>query len=207
MGDLQVAGINVSRETYDKLRAFEALTAKWTRKINLISASTTNDIWRRHITDSAQIFPHAPEAASTWVDLGSGGGFPGIVLAILAAEHRPVIRLTLVESDQRKATFLRTAVRELGLGTKITPDRIENIPPQLADVVSARALAPLSGLLGMVSRHLADGGTALLPKGKQTRQELAEARKNWRFELEDRPSITDPEARILAFQRIQALGH
>lgn len=203
---MRVAGLDVSRETYEALKAYAVLTAKWTRKINLIAPSTANAIWDRHILDSAQLYRFAPQHFDTWVDLGSGGGFPGIVMAVLAKERMPDAQFTLIESDQRKATFLRTAARELELNAKIIATRIEMAPPQTADVVSARALAPLSTLLGLVSSHIATDGTALLPKGKQAAQEIAEAQKTWRFELEDHASFTDPDARILAIQRIRPLG-
>jgi len=203
---LQQVGIDVSRETLDALDAFGELTAKWTRKINLIAASTADEIWNRHIVDSAQLYQFAPSNFKNWVDLGSGGGFPGIVVAIIAKEKAPNAQFTLIESDQRKATFLRTAARELALNATVISERIEDTPAQGADVVSARALAPLSGLLSHVDRHLAHDGLALLLKGKQAAKEIAEAQKTWRFELEDRASFTDPDARILAIQRIESLG-
>ena len=119
-----VAGIDVSRETYDNLRAFEELVRKWTVKINLISPTTIGQIWDRHIVDSVQVWAQAPENATSWVDIGSGGGFPGIVLAILAKELRPEMAFTLIESDQRKCAFLRTAARELGLNVKVLSEQI-----------------------------------------------------------------------------------
>ena len=198
-------GINVSRETEGALRAFAALVAKWTRKINLIAPASDAVIWDRHIRDSAQLYACAPQNFTHWADLGSGGGFPGLVMAIIAQEKQPAARFTLIESDQRKATFLRTAARELSLSTTVLAERIEAAAPQNADIVSARALAPLDGLLGLVARHLATDGTALLPKGRTAAEEIAKARADWSFVLEDRPSITDPEARILVMQRIAAV--
>ena len=201
-----VAGVNVSRETIADLEAFAQLATKWTPKINLIARGTIGDIWDRHIVDSAQIYRFAPESYDTWVDIGSGGGFPGIVMAILGKALQPAARFVLIESDQRKATFLRIAARELGLSVDVIAERIESAPQQAADVVSARALAALSGLLPLAQRHLKTDGLALLHKGRQARQEVADAQKNWSFDLEDHVSITDPESRILAIRRIKTLG-
>lgn len=202
----RVAGMDVSRETIADLEAFAALTTKWTPKINLIAKSTVGDIWNRHIVDSVQLYQFAPENFETWADLGSGGGYPGIVMAILAKEKQPNAQFHLIESDQRKTTFLRTATRELGLNVTVQSERIEEAPPVSADIVSARALAALSGLLPLVHRHVKPNGVCLLHKGKQAAQEIADAQKNWSFELEEHASITDPDARLLAIRRITALG-
>lgn len=202
-----LAGVDVSRETVAALGHFADLTVKWTRKINLIAPNTIDSIWERHVLDSLQLYQFAPESFAHWVDLGSGAGFPGIVMAIAAQDKQPEARFTLIESDQRKAAFLRTAARELSLPVKVLATRIEDAPPQRADVVSARALAPLSTLLGQVAQHLAPTGTALLPKGRQASAEIADAQNHWRFALEDQASFTDPEARILVIQRIESLAN
>lgn len=202
----EIGGVNVSRETIAELEAFAELIKKWTPKINLIARGTIDDIWERHVVDSVQLYKFAPAKFMKWVDLGSGGGFPGIVMAIIAKSEQPLASFTLVESDQRKATFLRTAARELKLPVEVIAQRIEAVPPLGADVVSARALAALSGLLPLTLRHLGGEAVALFHKGRQSRQEVAEAEKNWSFDLEDYPSITDPDARILRIQRINALA-
>lgn len=201
-----LAGVDVSRETMADLEAFQALVAKWTPKINLIARGTVSEIWERHIVDSVQIYQFAPSSYKKWVDIGSGGGFPGIVVAILGKDAAPDARFVLVESDQRKATFLRTAARELGLQADVIAGRIEDVEKQEADVVSARALTSLSGLASLVQRHIRPDGVALLHKGRQAIHEVADARKNWSFDLEDHPSFTDPDARILAIRRIRAIG-
>lgn len=193
--------LDVSRETHDRLLALQALTAKWTERINLISRSTRDEIWTRHILDSAQLFPLAPETAKTWVDLGSGGGFPGLVLGCLLAD-RPGARITLIESDQRKCAFLRTATRELGLPADIVTRRIEQADPVGAEVLTARALAPLAELLPLAARHLAPGGLALFPKGHGAAQEIEAARHGWVFDCVTTPSITDPDATLLRIERI-----
>lgn len=201
-----LVGIDVSRETMEDLRAFAELVAKWTPTINLVAKGTVESMWDRHILDSIQLYRFAPEYYEKWVDLGSGGGFPGIVMAILAKVAQPKGQFTLIESDQRKATFLRTAARELELSATVIAQRIENAPQQHADVVSARALTALSGLLPLAQRHLSPTGLALFHKGRQSEQEIADARQIWSFDLEDYASITDPDARILAIQRINARG-
>ncbi|WP_333712173.1 16S rRNA (guanine(527)-N(7))-methyltransferase RsmG [Yoonia sp.] len=190
-----------------RLEAFASLMAKWTPKINLIAKGTLGDIWDRHIVDSAQIYRHAPEDFATWADIGSGGGFPGIVVAAIAKEKHPDARFVLIESDQRKCAFLRTAARALDMSVDVIASRIEEAPPQAADVVSARALAPLPALLPLILRHLREDGRALVHKGRQAAQEVAEARVQWAFDLEDHPSITDPDARLLQIQRILPRGN
>ncbi|MEI2804460.1 16S rRNA (guanine(527)-N(7))-methyltransferase RsmG [Albidovulum sp.] len=188
---------NVSRETIDRLEQYESLLRKWNPRINLVSQGSLDALWTRHFADSAQIFHLAPPSASQWADLGSGGGFPGLVIAILAAEARPMLRLTLVESDQRKAAFLATAAHALGVSVDILARRIEALAPLRADVVSARGLAPLDTLLGYAERHLAPGGVALFPKGATVGAELDRALEHWRFCYQKEPSTTDPQGVVL----------
>jgi len=203
---LNIAGVDVSRETMADLEAFSALVIKWNAKINLIARGTTESIWDRHIVDSAQLYQFAPNGYQKWVDIGSGGGFPGIVMAIMGKSQQKGANFVLIESDQRKAAFLRTVARELVLPVQVMAQRIESAEAQGADVVSARALAPLSGLIPLVLRHLCADGTSLLHKGRQAGNEIADVKKIWLFDLEEYPSITDPEARILAIQRITPIG-
>jgi 16S rRNA (guanine527-N7)-methyltransferase len=197
-------GLTVSRETLDALDLFRDRLLRWTRQINLIAPATTPQAWTRHIVDSAQLFPLAPRNADSWCDLGSGGGLPGIVVAIIAREYVPVRRHLLVESDRRKAAFLIQVSRELGLNCTVMPQRAENAAPACADVVSARALAPMAELLPMVARHLAPGGCALLPKGRAWATEVDAAHRMWEFALEEIDSVTDPDARILRLTELKA---
>lgn len=187
---------DVSRETRARLETYEALLKKWNPAINLVAKSTLGDLWDRHIVDSAQVFGAVPEFQH-WADLGSGGGFPGLVVAILAAEKQPQARVTLVESDLRKATFLRTVARETGIEVTVISQRIEQVPPVGADVVSARALAPLDKLLGFAERHLAAQGVALFLKGQNFQSELDTALASWRFDVQKIPSQTESTAVIL----------
>lgn len=201
-----VAGQNVSRETYENLVQFTDLVRKWTKKINLIAPSTITTLWDRHIVDSAQLYRYAPDTYGHWVDIGSGGGFPGVVMAIYAKTQQPKANFTFIESDQRKATFLRTAARELELNVTVMAKRIEHAEPIGADIVSARALTTLSDLLPLANRHLESNGFCLLHKGQRAQEEIAEARQNWQFDLEEHVSFTDPAARLLVIQRISRAG-
>lgn len=194
-------GLNVSRETSDLLLQFSALVERWTVKINLISKASVGDIWERHVADSAQLFELASEF-DHWVDLGSGGGFPGIVIAIIGKEAQPDAKITLVESDLRKATFLRTAIRELGLNATVIADRIEEMPSLSADVLSARALADLPTLLEYADLHLVRTGTAIFPKGQNWRKEDEAARELWSYTLEPVKSKTSAEAAILLIKDV-----
>lgn len=189
--------MDVSRETEDRLKSYYDLLTKWTKRINLVSRATLEDGWRRHVLDSAQLVRLAPEGWRHWVDLGSGGGLPGVVVAIIAAEKDNDQHVTLVESDVRKAAFLRAALREVGVGADVVAARIEEIASLEADVVSARALAPLPRLLDLSHRHIKPGGTALFPKGKNAGDELQQALERWSFACEKIPSETDSSAVIL----------
>jgi 16S rRNA (guanine527-N7)-methyltransferase len=198
-----VSGVEVSRETEAAINIFLDRIARWTVKINLVARGAVRELRERHLVDSAQLFSHLRPADTSWADLGSGGGFPGIVIAILARELRPDLRVTLVESDQRKATFLRMIVAELSLMADVKPFRIGELAPLGADVVSARALASLEVLLGMSSQHLAPNGMALFLKGESYRDEIATARKTWHFDVEEIPSVTENVAALLKIKDIR----
>ncbi len=194
---------NVSRETLARLEAYAALLEKWNPRINLVAPSTIPDLWDRHIRDSLQVFDLAPESPRLWVDLGSGGGLPGLVCAILAKEAVPECRFVLIESDKRKAAFLMTVARELSLTMDVLAQRAEHVGALGADVVSARALAPLPQLLPLVARHLTETGVALLPKGKTYAEELAAARLEWQFAVTSHDSKTNASARILILKELK----
>lgn len=204
---LSVGGVNVSRETFDALKTYEALVHRWTPAINLVSKATVSNFWQRHILDSAQIYSLCPPEAVTWADLGSGGGFPGLVVAIVARELKPQLHVTLVESDLRKATFLRQAAQTLSLSVNVVSKRIESLEPMGVDVLSARALAPLSALLGYAEAHLSKSGTAIFPKGARFHEELADARKAWAFDVDITPSLSEAEAAILVIRDIHRVQH
>ncbi|MGO4914607.1 16S rRNA (guanine(527)-N(7))-methyltransferase RsmG [Pseudogemmobacter sp. W21_MBD1_M6] len=188
---------NVSRETLERLDCYAGLLRKWNPAINLVSKSTIDAAWGRHFHDSAQVFDLASSDVESWVDFGSGGGFPGLIVAILAKEASPQLKVTLVESDVRKAAFLSTVARETGVNVAILAERVENIEPLKADIVSARALAPLAVLLSFAERHLRCGGTALFQKGAMYEAELRAASEVWNFKCDAHASTTDANAVIL----------
>ncbi len=195
--------VDVSRETLERLDLYAALLAKWNPSINLVAKSTLGELWTRHFLDSAQILNLADPGPHHWVDLGTGGGFPGLIVAILAAEKRPDVKMTCVESDLRKATFLRTVCRETGITCDVISKRIEDIAPLKADIISARALASLDKLLGFSQQHLKPEGIAIFLKGAGYREEVDEARKYWGFSMQTVPSKTDNKATILTLGDLQ----
>lgn len=195
--------LDVSCETRHRLGLYVDLLLKWTTRINLVAPSSVPHVWQRHILDSQQLFEYAPQSARHWLDLGSGGGLPGAVIAILAAEAAPDMRVTCVEADLRKAVFLRVVSRETGVEFGILASRIEEVAPQCADVVSARALAPLPDLLAYALPHLAPQGICLFPKGNRHLSEIESAQKDWQFELTSYSSKTNPSSAVL---RIGALS-
>ena len=188
--------MHVSRETSDRLDAYQDLIRKWNPRINLVAPSTLDDLKKRHIDDCLQLAAQVSTVSGSWVDLGSGGGLPGIVVAIALADQN--LSITLIESDQRKSAFLRTAIRELDLNNaQILTARIEQAAPQNADYLSARALAPLPRLMPYLVRHLGANGQAWLMKGQRWQDEVDEARQAWAFDVESYESVTQSGAAIL----------
>lgn len=192
--------LNVSRETFQRLHEFAELVTKWNPAINLVSKASLAHLWTRHVLDSCQVYQVAPKNRSSWVDLGSGGGFPGLVVAILRLEAEPSLRMTLVEVDQRKAVFLRQSARQLNLNVEVISARIESIAPLGADILSARALAPLDQLCGFAHKMLVPQGVALFQKGANFQAELNDAKRNWSFDVEIETSKVDPSAVILKME-------
>ena len=185
----------VSRETLGRLEVMVETLLRWQKAINLVGRATLDDVWTRHVLDSAQLAPLIPATTKSLADLGSGAGFPGLVLATLRSE----LDVTLIESDARKSAYLSEAARKMGLPKqpKILINRIEAAPPAQADVVTARALAPLGQLLTWADRHRANPAICLFHKGKGWRGELTEAMKDWEIECTPQPSVTDRDAVIL----------
>ena len=197
----------VSRETIDKLLAYEALLRQWQRTINLVAPSTLDAIWSRHFADSAQLFALAPENALRWLDLGSGAGFPGMVLGIMLAA-RPGAKITLVESDTRKAAFLSEVARRTGAPVDIRSERIEKCATQsklgAIDVITARALAPLPRLLELAAPAFSAHTVALFLKGREAEAEVDAARERWAFDAALQPSLTDAGGRIVMIRALEA---
>lgn len=198
-------GLNVSRETFLRLKEYEKLLFKWNAKINLVSRSTLDNFWNRHVLDSAQFLSSVGEKAGKWVDLGSGGGLPGLVVAILSDEIEPVNKLFLVEADVRKAVFLKTVCRELGLKVEVYNNRIEELPPISANIVSARALAPLKTLCLYAKNHLEKDGVAVFAKGENWKAELVEAQKKWIFSYEAVKSALHEGSVVLVLRGIKSV--
>jgi 16S rRNA (guanine527-N7)-methyltransferase len=196
---------SVSRETWERLDRFVALLIEWQQTRNLIAASTLSTIWTRHVADSLQLLDLAPEA-KTWVDLGSGGGFPGLVLACALAD-RAGVRVHLVESTAKKCAFLQAVTDQVGLPAAIHCHRVEEfIPafPHKADVVTARAVAPLPKLLDMAFPLLKRGGIGLFLKGQDVGSELTAASKYWKIKHKLVPSRTDERARIVVVEGLES---
>ena len=205
-----LAATSVSRETLARLERYAALLEKWNRAINLVGRGALSDPWRRHFFDSAQLAPLLPTAPRgrrrVLVDLGSGGGFPGLVLAMLG-----VGEVHLVEADQKKAAFLREVARETATEIALHVTRIEDLSPFPADVVTARALAPMPRLLALAEPFLCparDGPAAvgLFLKGREIERELTDAEKTWHIEGEVLPSRSDPAGRIVRLSRLARKG-
>lgn len=196
----------VSRETLDRLDIFHDLLVKWQKTINLVSPSTLGTIWARHIVDSAQLWDHAGRAPTRWLDLGTGAGFPGLVVAALADDCGHRMDMILVESDVRKCGFLREAARVMGLRIEILPRRIADIPAQHAEVISARALLPLASLVEAAEPHLSKDGLFLFPKGAAYKGEIESLPREWQSTTEILPSLTDPSAVILRIRQPQTNG-
>lgn len=194
---LQEAAGTVSRETFDRLVAFEDMFQKWNRSINLVAPSTLSHVWERHILDSAQLARIEP-LATRWVDLGSGGGFPGLVMAFLLAE-RDGASIDLVESNRKKASFLQSVVGQFNLPARVVARRIDDSYALVSapQIVTARALASLSTLLDLSSPWLTTGTRGLFHKGRDYRAEVEESAHRWAFDLVEHPSMTDPLGVIL----------
>jgi 16S rRNA (guanine527-N7)-methyltransferase len=195
--------IPVSRETLARLDRFVELLLEWQQTRNLIAASTIPTLWTRHIADSLQLLDLAPDA-KTWVDLGSGGGFPGLVLAC-AVQERAGSKIHLVESTAKKCAFLQVVTDELGLPAQVHWKRIEEfIPAFIPDAITARALAPMPKLLALAYPLLKKGGMGLFLKGQDIGVELTEAAKYWNIRHKLVSSRTDERGRIVVVESLES---
>jgi 16S rRNA (guanine527-N7)-methyltransferase len=197
----------VSRETLEGLEAFEAMFLIWAERINLAAPSTLGDVWSRHILDSAQLAPLAPRAMR-WLDLGSGGGFPGLVLAFLLKE-KPGGHIDLVESSRKKAGFLQAAVGQFSLPARVFAGRIDEEVQGLVqpEIVTARALAPLPALLELAFPWLSSGAIGLLHKGRDYRQEVEESALLWQYDLVEHRSRVDADSVVLEIANLKHRQH
>lgn len=187
----------VSRETLERLEIYSAELYRWNKAINLVSKRTLPEVWQRHFLDSWQLLDAEADLSSRWVDLGSGGGFPALVLAACGVGD-----MTLVESDIRKGTFLREAARKMDVSVTVLSQRVEACPPQNADIISARAFAPLHRLLEYAEPHLTQSGQLRLLKGQDVEAELTEATKYWTFHIDRRPSLSDAGGTVLTIKDV-----
>jgi len=210
------AAFGAPPETVERLILYEKLLRQWQKAVNLVAPATLDAVWHRHFADSAQLVPLAPPGTRSWIDLGSGGGFPGLVVAILLAatsqssEQRAAptaIRFTLIESDTRKCAFLREVARQAGVAVDILSRRAESartsVNKDLPRIVSARALAPLDRLLDLAEPLSPPGTTLLFPKGREVAQELQLAESRWRFQVALVPSVTDTHGRIAVITNLE----
>jgi 16S rRNA (guanine527-N7)-methyltransferase len=199
------ATCDVSRETLERLRRYADILVKWQKSINLVAPESLKDLWRRHILDSAQLRAFLPPQIQCLVDMGSGAGFPGLVLAILGVPN-----VHLIESDARKCVFLAEAARAAGLEAGSNPiihrSRLEDVVGLRADVVTARACAPLPQLLTYAEPFLKPESICLLLKGARVDEELTEAEKTWRMTVERFPSLSDPSGTILRMKQVSRAG-
>lgn len=187
------AQTNVSRETLERCKIYVDVLKDWNSRMNLVARSTLDDVWHRHMLDSAQVYPLISQDAKTLVDLGSGAGFPGLVLAAMGVPN-----VNLVESTGKKCAFLQAAANAMGVTIKIHNSRIEALNPFVADVITARALAPLDKLLGYAQRFSGPSTQHIYLKGQHIGDELTEAHKIWNMKVDRRPSITDPRGSVLS---------
>ena len=195
---------SVSRETSPRMEAFLSLLVTWNRRINLISQSDLDHLDQRHLADSQQVYDCIPEVTTSWLDLGSGAGFPGLVCAIEDKDRNGSVRFTLVESDTRKSAFLREAARITQTRVDIVPRRIEDIVLTSFDVISARALAPLPQLLSYATPFAHSETTFLFSKGQNAETELTLAAADWHVTAERIQSRTDPSGTILKLTEVSA---
>jgi 16S rRNA (guanine527-N7)-methyltransferase len=192
----------VSRETLARLKAYVGMLGKWNARQNLVSASSLAEVWRRHVWDSAQLAAFIPAEAESLIDLGSGAGFPGLVLALL----RPGLRVTLTDSVAKKCRFLEAAAARMGINVAVKNERIEGSNTAAFDVVTARACAPLTRLLGYAQPFQRSGTLNLFLKGQSVEAELTEARKSWRMKAVRHPSLSDPSGTILEIRELRHAG-
>jgi len=198
------AGIAVSRETAGRLAVYVALLQRWNPVKNLVSPHTLGEVWERHVTDSLQLLRLAPEAR-VWVDMGSGGGLPALVIAAVLGDT-PASEVHCIESKLGKAAFLQEAARQMRVPVTVWARRIEDVVGHdlvTADVVTARALAPLKDLLRLANPLLKSGAVGIFPKGQDVASELTDAAIYWKFDPRSVPSVTDPRGRIIVIQGVE----
>ena len=192
-----IKSLYVSRETLKGFCEYKTLLSKWNEKINLVSKNTLVDIWDRHFLDSGQIIKHVEASGKRWVDVGSGAGFPGLVVALLLRDRKIDCNLVLVEKNQKKVLFLNEVIRKLNLNVKVVNDNIYTLEPLNADILTARAFSELNNLMEIAFRHRKKEGICLFLKGENYRIELDKTLNNWFFDYDIIGSITSSSGKII----------
>lgn len=193
---------NVSRETFEALQTMVDSLVQWNRRINLVAPSTISHVWARHVVDSAQLFALAPKTATKWMDLGSGAGFPGMVLGIMLRE-RAGAEMVCVESNGKKAGFLANCARQTRAPVRVENKRIENLPDLSPRIITARALKPLDQLLAFCENLCTADTMLLFPKGKDSKLEVEAAQERWDFDCQSLPSLSGNDGRILRISNVR----
>ena len=197
---------NVSRETFSKLESYCQSLQEWQQKFNLVSKNSLNDIWKRHIEDSAQLFEYIPSSAEQLLDIGSGAGFPGMVIAIMAAEKTPYLNITMTDSIMKKTVYLNHVREITGLSNvDILNCRVEKLDRKF-DVITARAVAPLDELFVYSSQLLSKNGICIFPKGLSYQDEISVAKQKWNFDIQAFCSKTSEDGKILIVSNIVKKG-
>ena len=197
-----VKSLNVSRETLDGFCEYETLLLKWNEKINLVSKNTLVDIWERHFLDSGQIIKHVEASGKRWVDVGSGAGFPGLVVALLLRDRKVDCDLVLVEKNQKKVLFLNEVIRKLNLSVKVVNYNIYTLEPLNADILTARAFSELNNLMEIAFRHRKKEGICLFLKGENYRIELDKTLNYWFFDYDIVNSDSNSSGNIIRVKNI-----
>ena len=197
-----VKSLNVSRETLNGFYEYETLLSKWNEKINLVSKNTLVDIWERHFLDSGQIIKHVEVSGKRWVDVGSGAGFPGLVVALLLRDRKIDCDLVLVEKNSKKGFFLNEVIRKLNLSVEVVNDNIDNLEPLNADILTARAFSELNNLIEIAFRHRKKEGICLFLKGENYRIELDKTLNYWFFDYDIIDSLSSSSGKIIRVKKI-----
>ncbi len=196
---------NVSRETFLKLKTYEASLHKWQNKFNLVSNASLENAWQRHFEDSVQLFKFIPTSARIMLDFGSGAGFPALVLAIMAQEKLPQLKVKLIESIKKKTLYLNTVKELCQLNVDVVNDRIENLPAQKVDVITSRAMCNLNDLLKYSLRFITKQTLMIFPKGRSYQEELDEARRNWKFDCRIEKNEVSDDGVILLINHLSSI--
>ena len=197
-----VKSLNVSRETLNGFYEYETLLSKWNEKINLVSKNTLVDIWERHFLDSGQIIKHVEASGKRWVDVGSGAGFPGLVVALLLRDRKIDCDIVLVEKNPKKGFFLSEVIRKLKLSVEVVNDNIDTLEPLNADILTARAFSELNNLIEIAFRHIKKEGICLFLKGENYRIELDKTLNYWFFDYDIVDSLSSPSGKIIRVKKI-----